>query len=118
MEKKLIAFSEEMIKDINDWSERYSKTFTEAVRKLVDIGLKSKDSELDEYEVKSNIVERVIALEKEVKQLSWWTADDNTSNLHNLGVTQEEMQKHINVLTAASKLFKKHIANREIHLQD
>jgi hypothetical protein len=116
MEKKLIAFEDNQIEAINEWAEQYKKTFTEAVRKLVDIGLNGGEEPIEPDS--TDLINEVAALRKQVEDLSWWTADDNTSNLHNLGVKLEEMQKHINVLTAASKLFKGHIKNREIHLQD
>ena len=123
MEKKLIAFTEEQMEGINNFSEKYKKTFTEAVRRLIDLGLKSKeDGEENEPEtitfVSDDVTKKLAELEDEVAKLAWWTSDDNTSRLGDLETHVSEMQKSITVLTAAMKLFKGHLKNREIHLQD
>lgn len=115
MEKKLIAFTDEQLEKINEYSEKYKKTFTESVRRLIEYALKNL---IDDEESVSDISERILAVEEEVKKLSWWTSDDNTSRMGNLEVEIEEMKKNINVLTAAMKLFKGHLKDRSIHLQD
>jgi uncharacterized protein YwgA len=110
MEKKLISFTDEQLEGINKYSELYKKTFTESVRRLIDLGLKEKFNESTDGKLSE--------LEEKIEKLSWWTSDDNTSKLGNIETTIEEMQKSITVLTAAMKLFKKHLKDREIHLQD
>ncbi len=120
MEKKLISFTDEQFEGINNYAEKYKKTFTEAVRQLVDTGLKSVFEEEPQSItiVSDGMMEKLAELEEEVKKLSWWTSDDNTSRLGNLETHVSEIQKSINVLTAAMKLFKGHIKDRSIHLQD
>jgi uncharacterized protein YwgA len=110
MEKKLISFTDEQLEGISKYSELYKKTFTESVRRLIDLGLKEKFNESTDGKLSE--------LEEKIEKLSWWTSDDNTSKLGNIETTIEEMQKSITVLTAAMKLFKKHLKDREIHLQD
>ena len=117
MEKKLISFTDEQLEKIKEHSDKYKKTFTESVRILIDNALK----QMDQPEVESipDVVDdRLAALEEAVEKLSWWTSDDNTSRLGNLETHVSEMQKSVNVLTAAMKLFKKHLSDRSIHLQD
>jgi uncharacterized protein HemX len=104
--KKLISFTD----------DKYKKTFTESVRILIDNALKQLNQ--PEQVDSDGVFERVAALEEEVKKLSWWTCDDNTSRMGNIEVELKNMQKSINVLTAASKLFKGHLKDRSIHLQD
>lgn len=118
--KKLIAFTDEQLELIGQHSDKYKKTFTESVRILIDNALKQAFGDESEPEVVviSDVAERLLALEDGVEKLSWWTSDDNTSRLGNLETHVSEMQKSINVLTAAMKLFKKHLKDREIHLQD
>ena len=115
MEKKLISFTDEQLEKIKEHSDKYKKTFTESVRILIDIGLREA---FDESDIPDEVSERLKALEESVEKLSWWTSDDNTSRLGNLEFQVGEMQKSINVLTAAMKLFKKHVKDRSIHLQD
>jgi len=116
MQKKLIAFEDSLYELIEAYSEKYTiKTFTDAVRRLVEIGLKYKD------EQESNVDDTITDLKNKIDKLSWWTSDDNTSRLGNLEIEfkrLEEMEKKINILTAAMKLFKEHLRNREIHLVD
>lgn len=117
-EKKLIAFDDEQIEKINEFSEKFKKSFTESVRILVDSGLKSYAPEDSITIVHDGLAEKLAELEEKIEKLSWWTSDDNTSRMGNIETELEEMNKHINVLTAASKLFRGHISNRSIHLQD
>jgi hypothetical protein len=69
-----------------------------------------------------NLSEKVDELMENYK---WFQADETQSKLGNaeLKVKEisqeiEEIIKKINVLTSVSKLFKGHINNRDIHLQD
>jgi hypothetical protein len=118
-EKKLITFNDEQVEGINNYAEKYKKTFTAAVRILIDNALKQAFDENQETAgVMPEDSERISKLEEMVQQLSWWEADDGASRLGNVEVTIKEMQKSINVLTAASKLFKAHLKDRSIHLQD
>ena len=115
MQKKLISFEDVLLERINEFSENYKKSFTEAVRVLIQLGLKTyynEDESLDGLDIK------VKAIEDKMKEMSWWSADEGSSKLHNLEVAVAEIEKKINVLSAASKLFKAHISNRSIHLQD
>jgi hypothetical protein len=119
--KKLISFTDDQMAKIGEYSDKYKKTFTESVRRLIDNGLKQAFGEPETESVtfvSDGIAEKLQELEEEVKKLSWWTTDDNTSRLGNLETHVGEMQKSLNVLTAAMKLFKMHLKNREIHLQD
>jgi sorbitol-specific phosphotransferase system component IIA len=118
--KKLISFTDEQLEGINNYAESYKKTFTEAVRLLLNLGLKQQFGEETETItfVSDGITEKLEELEGEIKKLSWWTSDDNTSRLGNLETHVDEMQKSVTVLTAAMKLFKKHVKDRSIHLQD
>lgn len=117
--KKLIAFTDEQLELIGEYSDKYKKTFTEAVRILIDNALKQEFSNEESVTVVyDGVAEKLEELEGEIKKLSWWTCDDNTSRLGNMEVDLENMQKQINVLTAAMKLFKGHLKDRSIHLQD
>ena len=116
--KKLIAFSDEQLELIEKFSDKYKKTFTEAVRVLIDNALKDAFGEDIATITDDSIAKKLAELEGEVKKLSWWTCDDNTSRLGNMEIELEKMQKQINILTAASKLFKGHVKDRSIHLQD
>jgi len=87
MQKKLIGFDEELIKQIEDYSG--DKTFTEAVRSLVVLGLES-----------------IIPPEQEQGD-----AIDLITRVKNL-------EEKVNILVSVSKNFKGHLDNREIHLQD
>ena len=89
MQKKLIGFDEELIKQIEDYSG--DKTFTEAVRSLVVLGLES-----------------IIPPEQEQEQ---GDAIDLITRVKNL-------EEKVNILVSVSKNFKGHLDNREIHLQD
>ena len=116
--KKLIQFTEEQLEKIQEHSDKYKKTFTESVRILINNALKQLDQPEEEESVPDIVDDRLAALEEAVEKLSWWTSDDNTSRLGNLETHVSEMQKSVNVLTAAMKLFKGHLKDRSIHLQD
>lgn len=115
MEKKLISFSDEQLKEITEFAEVHGVTFTEGVRRLINYALTQDvpdESTIDKFE------ERLTEFEKKLAELSWWTADDNTSKLGNIETTLAELEKQVAVVTAASKLFKAHLKDRTIHLQD
>lgn len=98
MEKKLIAFDDELFERIVDFSKRYKKSFTEAVRVLLQLGLKT------HYNGDEILTD---SLDLKVQKLE-----------SNLEMSQAEIEKKINVITAALKLFKGHIKDHSIHLQD
>lgn len=103
MQKKLIGFDEELIKQIEDYSG--DKTFTEAVRSLVVLGLESiTPPEQEQGDSNSpDIITRVKSLEKEIIDLDKEIIDLN---------------KKVNIVVSVSKHLKGHLNNREIHLQD
>lgn len=97
MQKKLIGFDEELIKQIEDYSG--DKSFTEAVRSLVILGLESIVSSPEQEQGDSNspdMITRVKNLEQEIIDLD----------------------KKVNIVVSVSKHLKGHLNNREIHLQD
>ncbi len=129
MKKKLIGFSDELIEQIEEYSSNKEITFTEAVRILVEKGMSptTEDpqttpegglpTEMDRVlNDLRNLTDQVIKLEENTKH--WWNTDETESKIGNLEVTVKDMEKKINVLTKVSKLFKSHIKDREIHLQD
>lgn len=130
MKKKLIGFSETLEERINKYAEENGTTFTEAVRSLILIGLDSVNTDnITEDNDISNTSNQVEELSKQVEKLieenAWFKADDTQSRLGNtelnvktLSEMVEKMDKKINVVISSSKLFKKHIDNRSIHLQD
>jgi len=111
--KKLIGFDNNLLEKIESFATENDMTFTNAVRTLIQKGLGINPNDLDKTD--SEVLNELI---DKVDKLSWWTTDDNTSRLHNIEVAVEDMEKKINVLTAASKLFKKHLSDNDIHLQD
>lgn len=98
MEKKLIAFDDELFGRINEFSERYKKTFTESVRILIQLGLKTHYNGSEQF---------TNSMDLEIKKIK-----------KELDILTENIEKKINILSAASKLFKGHVENRSIHLQD
>lgn len=103
MQKKLIGFDEELITQIENYSG--DKTFTEAVRSLVMLGLKSiTPPEQEQGDSNSpDMSSRVRNLEQEIIDLDKEIID---------------LDKKVNIVIAVSKNFKGHLNNREIHLQD
>ena len=98
MEKKLIAFDDELFERIDTFSKRYKKSFTEAVRVLLQLGLKT------HYNGDEVLTD---SLDLKVKKIE-----------SNLETSITEIEKKINILSAASKLFKGHIEDSSIHLKD
>lgn len=114
MQKKLIGFEDSLFESVNEYAEKYGiPTFTEAIRRLIEIGLKHKDEHPT-----TDTEEQIKNLTEKVEKLSWWTTDDNTSRLGNLEFELGELTKKVNILIKTSQLFRGHINNREIHLQD
>lgn len=126
MIKKLIGFDETLIERIEKYANESNNTFTNAVRNLIDIGLYQVEEESSQNTIEPTEDEPdgidLITLAKEVEKLKqqteWFKADDTQSRLHNVEITIAEIEKKVNVITVASKLFKKHIEDREIHLVD
>ncbi len=124
--KKLIDFTDEQIDKITKYAEEKSMSFTQAVRVLVEIGL---DPVTDINETPSPETTDISALTERIEKLEkdreWWNTDDIQSRVGNLETADkenvkvfEDLDKRINVLTKVSKLFKAHIKDRSIHLQD
>jgi tetrahydromethanopterin S-methyltransferase subunit G len=126
MQKKLIGFNETLLEKIEKYSQEKEITFTEAVRQLIELGLKAEEPIDVPDEVRSegempDIETRIADLEKKIIDFSWWNADDFQSRLGNAELAIKELQeieKKVNILVGVSKNFKGHIENREIHLQD
>ena len=129
MKKKLIGFTEELVAEIEAFSaeKNHNKSFTDSVRTLIEFGLKYVDEKYIEKPQpetaedsgdKEDLITHVKNLEREVKKLSWWTSDDNTSRMGDLEVEVKDLTKKLNVIIAASKHFKGHLKDRSIHLQD
>lgn len=126
MIKKLIGFDETLIERIEKYANESNNTFTNAVRNLIDIGLYQVEEESSQNTIKPtedepdgiDLITLVKEVEKLKQQTEWFKADDTQSRLHNVEITMTELEKKVNVITVASKLFKKHIEDREIHLVD
>jgi hypothetical protein len=119
MKKKLIGFDEELVTTIDKYAEKTNKTFTEAVRQLILLGLNTLETTEEEQEEQDiDIIKKVKDLEKKIADMSWWDSDDIQSRLGNLELSVAEIEKKLNVVVGASKHFKGHLNNREIHLQD
>jgi predicted RNA binding protein with dsRBD fold (UPF0201 family) len=119
MPKKLINFEDSQIEAIDQWATQYKKSFSEAVRLLVEYGIEAHVFSETKTETETDDIKiRINKIEEQVEKLSWWTSDDNTSRMGNIELKLEELEKHINILTKISKLFKAHIATNDIHLQD
>lgn len=112
--QKLINFTDEQIKQIEEFSSKFSINFTESVRRLIELGLKAQEK-ITENGEKENLLQE---LQEKIEKLSWWTCDDNTSKLTDLESTMNDVIKKVNILTALSKKFKGHLEDRSIHLQD
>lgn len=133
MKKKLIGFDDELLDKIEVYAGKRGLTFTEAVRNLIEIGISTQDTDTEEQKGDSvdfpSLVNTVVKMQGEhfnlIKQvaklnkdMAWWNADENTSRTGNLEIKHVEMEKKMNVLTKVSKLFKAHLNDRSIHLQD
>lgn len=134
MIKKLIGFSETLLENVEKYATENEKTFSDAVRSLIQMGLNNSntDNVTEDSETPSrldNTSNQVEELTRKVDKLTddsgWFKADDTQSRLGNaelniktLSEMVEEMGKKLNVVVASSKFFKKHIDNRSIHLQD
>lgn len=132
MVKKLIGFDEELEKNINEYTEKNQKTFTDAVRELITLGLNSfnvkdnQNNDIDSTVLKQEIEVIIERINKIEENTGWFKADDTQSRLGNIENSiknieekiNNEIEKKINVIIASSKLFKKHVDNRDIHLTD
>lgn len=130
--KKIINFSDEVLAKIKVYQDSFTNNlnFSEAVRQLVVIGVDSITDAKQVWEAESDesnddtegifkqlneLAERVDSIEK---NYSFFQADETQSKLGNLELEVKDSVKKINLLTKVSKLFKSHISNRDIHLQD
>jgi len=117
MNNKLIGFTTELEEHVNLYAKDKKMNFSEAVRFLVEKGLGlhiSPDGESKEGEG-IDIVTLWKEVQKLQKETGWFKADDTQSRLGNAELKIKELEKKINVLSSASKLFKKHIEDKEIH---
>lgn len=128
MKKKLIGFPQILLDRIDVYAEREKIDFTKAVRSLIEAGLNSTNTDNVE-EVGEPDGPDLITLAKEIEKLKensgWFQADDTQHKLNNMGVelnelktTVEEIEKRVNVAIASAKIFKGHISNRSLHMQD
>lgn len=133
--KKIIQLSDELIAIVNDYTTKNNlSSFSEAIRLMIsninepvseDSPSPSNDMEavLDELEKAFNGLEKKVQeIEKNYK---YFQADETQSTIGNMNVKLndsvkklEEMEKKVNILTSVSKMFKGHLENRDIHLQD
>ena len=118
MNKKLIGFPDELMEKIEQYSDQKGMTFTEAVRNLIESGFTDNTQEQGDQIDFPSLVHMVEELQDKVKNMGFWNADDNISRTGNLEIQAEEFDKRINVLTSTAKLFKAHLKDRSIHLQD
>ena len=124
MNKKLIGFDEKLLEKVEKYSKKQEITFTNAVRQLIELGYASSAihrEDTDNVQGESDSVDLITVvkrLEKLEKDRDWWNTDDIQSRIGNLELEQKNQEKKINVLTRTAKLFKGHLNNREIHLQD
>lgn len=133
MKKKLINLSKDALEKVEIYSQKWELNYSETIRKIIQefdnsekVEIYSDDSEF------VGLIEKVNSLEK---NYSYFQADETQSKVGNSELLINNLQKSIkeleekiekfsdlenkiNVLTSISKLFKKHLDNREIHLQD
>lgn len=62
-----------------------------------------------------NLNNQIIEIKKQLEHLSWWSADDGASRLGNLELQMKEINKKLNILIKASKIFKTHLKDKECH---
>jgi tetrahydromethanopterin S-methyltransferase subunit G len=122
--KKIIQLSDELIGIVNDYTAKNNlSSFSEAIRLMIsNINApvpEASPSDTDEFLA---LEERVQEIEKNYK---YFQADETQSTIGNMNVKLndsvkklEEMEKKVNILTSVSKMFKGHLENRDIHLQD
>lgn len=95
----------------------FSLAVRELVKKALNIIPTDEESSIDN--ILNNQVDELIKQVAELtKNYSYFQADETQSKVGNLEVKTNELEKKLNVLTKVSKLFKSHISNRELHLQD
>lgn len=116
MAKKLIEFGETLEEQINKYAEEFELSFVGAVRQLIIQGLNNQNGYDPSKEIDINKLYDQVQKLKE--NTGWFQADDTQSKLGNLELQIEEMKKKMNVVLKSSKLFKKHIDDRQIHLVD
>ena len=126
--KKIIGLSDELIGIVNDYAASNNlSSFSEAIRLMISNinapvpapeASPSNDMEavLDELEKAFNGLEKKVQeIEKNYK---YYQADETQSTVGNIELKLKEMEKKVNILTSVSKMFKGHLENRDIHLQD
>jgi len=134
VKKKLIGFDEAQTKKIEEYSKKWKLDKSKTVRKMVDEYSDVITDEQEEYlhedvslkthfKIENSIIQNQIdELKKDHKELkknySYFQADETQSKVGNVEAIIEDFEKKLNILTKVSKLFKGHIRNREIHLQD
>jgi hypothetical protein len=119
--KKLIGFTDDILEKIEAYASENDISFSLAVRELVKKALNiiPTDEENSIDNILNNQVDELIKQVAELtKNYSYFQADDTQSKVGNLEVKTDELEKKLNVLTKVSKLFKSHISNRELHVQD
>ena len=127
MIKKLIGFDESLLEKIEEFSKEENISFTEAVRKLVEIGLnrlniptrpKAQDEKLPDLDQDIATDDEIKILfermEKLEKGISWWNIEETDSKVSKLEYNLGELDKKVNTLVEISKFFKSHINNRYI----
>ncbi len=122
--KKIIQLSDELIAIVNDYTKKNNlSSFSEAIRLMIS-NINAPVPEADEMVTVNipDLEERIQEIEKNYK---YFQADETQSTIGNMNVKLndsvkklEEMEKKVNILTSVSKMFKGHLENRDIHLQD
>ena len=122
--KKIIQLSDELIAIVNDYAKKNNlSSFSEAIRLMIS-NINAPVPEADEMVTVNipDLEERIQEIEKNYK---YFQADETQSTIGNMNVKLndsvkklEEMEKKVNILTSVSKMFKGHLENRDIHLQD
>lgn len=122
--KKIIGLSDELIEKVNEYSDKYNLgSFAAAVRQMIEnADMNKAENEEVEKNVLEELTEKVNWLMKNYK---YFQADETLSTIGNMDLalkeTQtklEEVDKKVNILTSVSKMFKGHIQNRDLHMQD
>ena len=128
MKKVLIGFPTDLHEHIEAFAADKGTNFSETVRFLIKKGLGlniSDDTATDETGDTIDLITIWKELQKLQKETGWYKADDTQSKLNNTQIDIKQLQeqftdleKKVNVITGAAKLFKAHISNRDVHMVD
>lgn len=114
--RKVINIPDDLYQKVQEVSAELGIDETATIKRMIaDFVLTKSDGSISERSEITILIDKVANLEK---NYSWFQADDTQSKVGNLEHQVAELEKKINVLTSVSKLFKGHLKDRSIHLQD